>query len=184
MTLYHGSPSGGLTQLTPFISEHEKSYVYFSTNPVVALLYAVKPVPKPFSFYPYGFGSNGEVIYSEYFKNAFESIYKGKVGYLYECDNVVGAENPTHIRCAYTSENPAKIDRITEITDLFEQFMEYERQGMFKIKPFEAVSEKEMQMVYVDLKDSIEKYDLMNYPDNEMSVFIRTKFPCIWDVNK
>ena len=75
MTLYHGSPMGGLTQLMPFLSEHNKSYIYFSTNPVVALLYAVKPVPKPFSFYPYGFGNNGEVVYSEYFKNAFETIY-------------------------------------------------------------------------------------------------------------
>lgn len=52
MLLYHGSCVGGLNELTPFLSEHKKPYVYLSSNPVVALLYAVKPVPKPFSFYP------------------------------------------------------------------------------------------------------------------------------------
>lgn len=55
MIFYHGSPIGGLTELKPFLSEHGKPYIYFATNPLVALLYAVKPVSKPFSFYPYGF---------------------------------------------------------------------------------------------------------------------------------
>ena len=53
MTLYHGSPVSDLKELIPQISEHGKPYVYFSSNPIVALLYAVKPIPKPYSFYPY-----------------------------------------------------------------------------------------------------------------------------------
>lgn len=52
MILYHGSPVGGLTELKLFLSEHGRPYLYFADNPLVALLYAVKPVPKPFSFYP------------------------------------------------------------------------------------------------------------------------------------
>lgn len=55
MHFYHGSPIGGLDELKPFLSEHGKPHIYFSSSPIVALLYAVKPVPKPFSFYPYGF---------------------------------------------------------------------------------------------------------------------------------
>ena len=182
MTLYHGSPIGGLTQLTPFVSEHNESYIYFSANPVVSLLYAVKPVPKPFSFYPYGFGSNGEVVYSEYFKNAFETIYKGKTGYIYECDNVTEVENPTNISCAYTVTKPVKIDRVTKITDCCEQFKEYEKQGLFKIKAFEDISANEMKIVYEDFEKYIRTYDLKNNPDNEMSIFIKTNFPQIWEV--
>lgn len=184
MTFYHGSPVGGLTQLEPFLSEHKNPYIYFSTNPVVALLYAVKPVSKPFSFYPYGFDSEGTVVYSEYYKNAFEKVYKRKVGYLYECDDVEGVENPTQINCAYTVTQPVNIDRVTEITDCYERFKDYEKKGLFRIKPFETVSNKEMQMVYEDLKESIDKYNLRNYPDNEMSVFIRTNFPNVWEVKK
>ena len=87
MIFYHGSSVGGLTELKPFLSEHKKPYIYLTSNPVVALLYTVKPVPKPFSFYPYGF-SGEKVVYSEYYKNCFEEIYKGKKGYLYECENI------------------------------------------------------------------------------------------------
>lgn len=45
MHFYHGSPIGGLDELKPFLSEHGKPYIYFSSSPIVALLYAVKPVP-------------------------------------------------------------------------------------------------------------------------------------------
>lgn len=58
MTFYHGSPVGGLNEL------------------------------KPFSFYPYGFDENGNAVYSEYYDNAFYDLYKGKSGYLYECDDL------------------------------------------------------------------------------------------------
>ena len=74
MIFYHGSSVGGLTELKPFLSEHKKLYIYLTSNPVVALLYAVKPVPKPFSFYPYGF-SGEKVEYRsvvlEFFKRIF-----------------------------------------------------------------------------------------------------------------
>lgn len=43
MHFYHGSPIGGLNELKPFLSEHGKPYIYFSSSPIVALLYAVKP---------------------------------------------------------------------------------------------------------------------------------------------
>lgn len=75
MTFYHGSSTGNLTQLLPFLSEHGRPYIYFASNPLVALLYAVKPVPKPFSFYPYGFDENRILIYNEYYEDAFFDIY-------------------------------------------------------------------------------------------------------------
>ena len=64
MTFYHGSPVGGLNELKPFLSEHKKQYVYFTQNPGVALLYAVHSVDKPFSYYPYGFDTDGTIHYS------------------------------------------------------------------------------------------------------------------------
>ena len=157
MTLYHGSPTGNLTQLKPFLSEHGKEYVYFSSNPLVALLYAVKPVPKPFSFYPYGFDRNGIVVYSEYFENAFEIFYKGKAGYLYECDNIPKAEQPTQISCAFTCDFTVKPDRVRRVDDLYEYFKEKEREGLFKIRPCKDISEKEMQFVFDDLMKSMKK---------------------------
>lgn len=179
MTFYHGSPVGGLTQLEPFLSEHSEKYVYFATNPLVALLYAVKPVPKPFSFYPYGFDSDGNVVYSEYFKNAFEILYKGKKGYLYECDNIPDAEQPTQINCAYTSRDTVKVDRITETTDLYEYFKAKEKEGVFRTKPFGEISENEMNYVLEDMRNAFEKYNLKSNPDNHMRIFIERYFPTL-----
>ena len=62
MTFYHGSPIGGLNKLEPFLSEHGRHYIYFATNPLVALLYAVKPVPKP----------NRSALLNRYMQNPFK----------------------------------------------------------------------------------------------------------------
>ncbi|MDD2362113.1 MAG: class I SAM-dependent methyltransferase [Oscillospiraceae bacterium] len=177
---YHGSAIGVLTELKPFISEHKKPYIYFSTNPVVALLYSVRPVKKPFSWYPYGF--DGEiVVYSEYYSDAFKDTYKDKKGYLYEYKNVPNTENPTSINCAYTCETPVKVDSVTEIPDIYDRFMKYQAEGLFRVKPFDEISEKEMQIVYDDLQSTISKYNLLSNPECQMSRFIKKNFQRLWE---
>lgn len=179
MILYHGSSIGDLTELKPFLSEHGEPFVYLSSNPAVALLYTVKPVPKPFSFYPYGF--NGEkVVYSEYYENSFEDIYKGRKGFIYECicDGNIG--NPTSIKCAYACEKAVKVSRCIEIDDVYEKFTEYIENGIFDVKPLSEISEKELSFVYDDIRKTIEQYNLRECPDNPMSKFIMTNFKSIW----
>lgn len=181
MTFYHGSPIGGLTELKPFLSEHGKSYIYFATNPLVAMLYAVKPVPKPFSFYPYGFDKDGNVIYSEYYHNAFHDIYSGKKGYLYECRKLPDSDNPTQINCAYTCEQTLKADYVTEIPDIYEYLIGQQQSGRFIIKSRDDISEKEMNFVFSELRKYIDDYNLRSSPEHEMSVFIKTHFPNVWN---
>ncbi len=179
MILYHGSSVGGLTELKPFLSEHKRPYIYLASNPVVALLYTVKPVPKPFSFYPYGF-SGEKVVYNEYYENCFEEIYKGKKGYLYECENIKNIENPTTINCAYTCEEPIEVSRCIEIKDVYDKFMEYKEMDLFEIKPFEQISEKELDFVCEDMRKTITEYDLKSTPDSPMSEFIKFNFSKAW----
>lgn len=181
MILYHGSSIGGLTQLKPFVSEHGKPYIYFATNPLVALLYSVKPVPKPFSFYPYGFDSAGGIVYSEYYENAFSDIYKGKRGYLYSCQNLQDIQNPTQINCAYTCSKPVKTDDICEIPDLYEYFKKHEKEGIFCIKPYDEISKKEMKFVLAELEKDVTTHRLKDYPEHAMSIFIKTHFPSVWE---
>lgn len=181
MTFYHGSPTGGLKELTPFISEHKEPYIYFATDPAVALLYSVHPVGKPFSWYPYGFDKNGTVVYSEYYPDALSDIYKEKTGYLYECDNVSDTQNSTNINSAYTCKKPVTVDRVTKINDVYTRFMEYKSQGFFHIKLFNEISAKEMQLVFDNLKQTIEQYKLFSKPECDMSRFIRNHFPDVWN---
>lgn len=183
MLFYHGSPIGGINELKPFLSEHGKPYIYFAANPLVALLYAVKPVPKPFSFYPYGFDKNGRVVYSEYFENAFFLLYNEKIGYLYECAELKNADNPTQINCAYACSEPIKINKVTEISDLYVYFQEQEEKGLFRIKRREEISEKEMKFAVGELTKDIKNNNLTLFPKHPMSVFIQEHFPDIWEQN-
>ena len=184
MTFYHGSPVARLSELQPFLSEHGRPYIYFSTDPLVALLYAVKPVPNPFSFYPYGFDRGNNLIYSEYYENAFYDLYKGKVGYLYECDNLKEIATPTQISCAYATAKPIKVDRITVIPDLFAFYKEQENKGLFRIKSKKDISEKEMNFVFGGLRKDVENNNLKNLPQHEMSIFIKKHFPTVWETAK
>lgn len=181
MIFYHGSPVDGLSELKPFLSEHDKPYIYFSTEPLVALLYAVKPVPKPFSFYPYGFDKNGCVVYSEYFENAFNELYHGKTGYLYQCEDIKSAENPTVINCAYVCTRPVKVDRLTVIPDLYTFYQEQADKDKFRVKPRCEISEKEMSYVLDELRNDAEKYKLSSNPRHPMSLFLQMHFSDLWD---
>lgn len=181
MKFYHGSSVGGLTELQPFLSEHGKPYIYFSSDPAVALLYAVKPVPKPFSWYPYGFDETGVPVYSEYWQNAFSDIYKGKRGFLYGCADIASLSNPTAINCAYTCETPVKTDFCAEISDLYNELMQYEKAGLFKIRKFETVTGEELEFVYDDIRKTVLQYNLKKFPDGPMSIFIREHFPFLWN---
>ena len=168
-------------KLEPFLSEHGRHYIYFATNPLVALLYAVKPVPKPFSFYPYGFDKHGNVIYSEYYENAFYDLYKGKAGYLYECDNLKNIDTPTQIPCAYTCTEPIEVDRARMIPDLYAFYKEQEEKGLFRVKPKKDISDKEMNWVFDELREEVEKNGLKKKPQHAMSIFIQKHFPAVWE---
>lgn len=182
MILYHGSPIGGLTELKPFLSEHQKPYLYFAGDPLVALLYAVKPVPKPFSFYPYGFGADGGLHYSEYYENAFADIYKGKRGYLYEWHaEREKTETPTRISGVYTCVEAVKVGGVSEIPDLYAYYREREQQGDFRIRTRREIPEKEMDLVREEMLRYMREYGLKNLPDHEMSGFIRAHFPEVWE---
>lgn len=184
LTYYHGSPIGGLTELKPFLSEHGKPYIYFATNPLVALLYAVKPVPKPFSFYPYGFDRDGHVVYSEYYENAFYDLYKDRVGYLYECDHLKNVDAPTQINCAYTCSEAIKVDRTTKIPDLYAYYKEQEARGLFRVKHRNEISDKEMNFVVGEFIKDMGKYELLKTPQCDMSVFIQRHFPFVWEMQE
>jgi hypothetical protein len=180
MTLYHGSDIAGLKSLTPFISEHKEPYVYFSADAAVALLYAVHPVEKPFSWYPFGFDGSGSVRYTEYYPDAFADIYRGKAACLYECDDVPDVFNPTDINSVYVCRYPVGIDRVTEFPDVYERFIEYKAEGRFAIKRFEDISAKESAFAGSYLRGLIREHDLHNKPELKISGLIEKHFNDIW----
>ena len=55
MQLFHGSRTGGIKVLEPRQADHDRPYVYTTTNRIVALLYLCNAVEKPYYWFPYGF---------------------------------------------------------------------------------------------------------------------------------
>ena len=181
MILYHGSPIGSLQQLRPYRSEHEEAYVYLSESPITALFYTVHPAEKPFSFSPYGFDQDGTIHYSEYYRNAFADIYKGQTGYLYVCEVSCPPENPTGIHGVQVCRGTVPVTREIVISDVYDQFLEYQAQGAFRIRTFDAIPESEMELVRADLHHTIETHHLIQFPDSSMSRWIRVHFPQVWE---
>lgn len=138
---YHGSSVGDLAELVPFISEHGKPYIYFTTNPVVALFYTVKAVEKPYSWFPYGF-KDGIPVYTEYYPEALADVYKGRKGYIYEFEKIENAENPTEINCACVCSSAIKTEKVTEISHVYEKLLEHEKNGELIIERYETLSVK------------------------------------------
>ena len=101
---------------------------------------------------------------------------------MYECDDIPSVGNPTQINGVFVCENAVKVDRVTMISDLYDCLMEYQQQGLLRIRPLDTISDKEIQSVHNDLKQTIQKHNLKQFPDNSMSRFIREHFPEVWEV--
>ncbi len=179
MTYYHGSPVNGVTVLKPNISNHNDAFVYFSSNPVVALFYTVRV-----HFYPYGFSKTSKTPkYFEYYENALRDVYGGKKGYLYEYDDINIIENPTNIFCAYVSRIPVVVKRCKIIEDIYEEMMRQEKEGLFEVKRYEEIEEEELRK-YKNMVIEAIKGGELHKKDDEYSKYMRSRFPEEWEKAK
>lgn len=180
MILYHGSDSAGLKELRPHISEHKKPYIYFASNPVVATLYTVHKAPRPYHWFPYGFNRDNTPVYTEYYPHALADVYRGQRGYLYLCSKLPALENPTEINCAYVCEKPVPVDRCIVLDDVYRSLLDYEKAGLFVIRRYEELSEKQKENILNMIEEEIQAYHLLSLPHCGYSRFIRERFPQAW----
>lgn len=178
---YHGSSAKDLEMLFPHLSEHKKPYIYFATNPVVASFYMVHIVERPYNWFTYGFSQSGIPIYIEYYPNAMADVYSGKTGYLYECSRVEAIQNPTNINCAYTCEKNVPIDKCTEFKDIYENLLEFEKQGKLIIQRYETLNSKMLSFINMTVQSEIKENSLKNRPDLSYSLFLKSHFPDVWE---
>ncbi|MDD6770519.1 hypothetical protein [Inconstantimicrobium porci] len=172
---YHGSPASGLKVLKPFLSNHKKKYVYLTTNEVVALFYTVKT-----DWYTYGFDKEtGLPVFTEYYKDELKDLYNNKVGYIYEVDSESISKNPTNISCAVVVEHDIQIYSETKINNLYDRFLQYEKEQRLIIKRYGELSQEEIKrinkIVVGEIKDNL--YNITS----GYSKFLKEKFPDIWN---
>ncbi len=180
MLLYHGSSIGNLQTLQPFIADHGKPYVYFSTNETAACFHAVNIVERPYYWYPYGYDPGGKIVYTELYPGAFEEAYAGKRGYLYTCDLPEETllrfpSNPN----ARLSAAAVPVAQAEEIEDLFEWFLSREREGKLIVQRYDSLTPEVQSCWYGKVLEDLREAGGGNRAD-AFSVFVRKKMPSVW----
>lgn len=178
--LYHGSTEKGLTELLPQVSDHGEPYVYLTENIVVAAFYTVRPVARPYNWYPYGF-IKGVPCYTEYYPGAMADVYQGKPGVIYLCGKPEETVNPTNIYCAALSPSPVKVQSVLEIGDMYRWFLEREKAGELILQRYGDLSEEQKAFAVDMITNEIRAYRLKENNSSDYARMICEKFPQVWE---
>jgi hypothetical protein len=180
MLLYHGSSIGNLQTLQPFVADHGKPYVYFSTRETAACFHAANIVERPYYWYPYGYDPSGKVIYTELYPGAFEEAYAGKRGYLYTCDlpgeTLLRFPSSPNTRLSSTAVH---VTQMEEIEDLYAWFLARERENKLIVQRYDTLAPEARSCWYGKVLEDLRKATGCAGA-NALSVFVRQKIPAVW----
>lgn len=175
MLLYHGSPTGGIQALQPAPSNHGKPYVYLTSSPTLALLYAYNPIARPGGFFPYWFDKAGTLHYDEYFPDQTRRLYEGHAGWVYtaDADSLPQLEKMPWV---HLSEADVPVHQAEFIPDLYAALLQAERQGHLILHRYDdippAQQERNRQVV---------RRSLAGHDNDDYTRFIRQYMPEVFE---
>lgn len=135
---YHGSLNPNITELT---TNHSKDgYVYVTSSRLVALTYVARSFPNLF------FSKNEKEVFWELKEGLFETMVKGKSGYIYTLEDKLYENIPQnnycgHQHCLRVKENVKVSDR-EFVEDVYSELLIYAQKGEFEIIRFETIPEE------------------------------------------
>ena len=181
MLLYHGSSQNGLQTLRPFLADHGKPYVYFSTDSTAAAFYTACAVERPYYFFPYGYDAAARPVYTETYPGALRETYAQKSGYLYVCDlpeaELLRFPSNPHMRL---TANETPVLRVEAIENLYEWFLKKEAEGKLTIQRYESLAKGDLAswhgMVLEELRAACAETH-----DNAYAAFVRRTMPQVWE---
>ena len=186
---YHASPKGNLTHLTPHVSEHGESLIYFSTkreNVLVYLSNAVERYARETGFEydgtwqtwgSYGFEPDGRLRLEEYYPNALERTYRGVSGTIYHADQVIAADVELSIPDVVASREPVAVTGTEFVPDAYEAILEAERLGLLTIERYESLTEAKKAWIARIVRDEYDRATA--HP--EYRHFLRGVFPNVFE---
>ncbi len=181
--LYHGSAIPALTELLPLSALHgsDGKVVYLSSSIPYALLYIWDAEKTQYSNkWVTGWVKDGSTYYEEQFPGQLKAFYGGVRGYVYSVLKSGDVLPLPHREDLFCSKTPIRVCRVTEIPDVYQALLEYERAGKFCVLRYENAS-KEKQM---ELTDRIAAYITQNNlpeQDSEESRFMKRYFVQAWE---
>ncbi len=182
MILYHGSNTENIKVLEPKQADHDRPYVYMTTLEVVSAFYLCNAVERPYYWFPYGFTNENVPIYHELYPNALKDVADGVSGYIYKVDADESQVIPfKNIPTARLATEPIKVTDAKRIYNAYDYFLDCESKGFMKIGRFDDKSDKALNNWYNMIYEYIKGKDMISTPDCSYAVFVKDKFPQVWE---
>lgn len=133
MILYRGTKIAGLKEMKPRLVNHDKPYVYATTDKIEAIIYSVKGGNLNYTNI-YGYDDDNKRCLIERKENCLEEIYnvEGRY-YILDETNFEKHEELGVGENEYVSELPVKVIEEITIPNVWEYFKELESKGELKI---------------------------------------------------
>lgn len=184
--IHHGSAIPSLAELKPLSKLHntEKNVVYLSSSVPYVLLYIWDSEKTRYSRkYVTGWLKDGITYYEEQFPGQLKAFYEGVRGYVYsvaQSDNVQIVQQREGM---FYSELPVSVYCTTEIPDVYQELLRYEREGLFRVFRYEEASAEKQTELTERIATFIAK-DGMIDRDDEQSRFMKRYFADAWEKAK
>lgn len=185
MPYFHASPTGGITQLEPRVSNHGTPLVYVSAKRAHVLPYLSNAVEKfcretafphtgPFyKWASYGFDQKGRLFLDEYWPDALRDTYAGVSGYIYTVKVADALQPMSDIPDAFCAAQPLAVCKCEYIPDALEAILAAEAAGDLAIRRFAAQSEGTLRWLAKCIPQEWESHAA--HP--EYRAFLQAKFP-------
>ena len=184
---YHASSVKDLKVLKPNVSNHGKSWVYFSVkreNILVYLCNAVerhikdkynRPLSKYTKWASYGITSDGRVRIEEYYPNATIETFKGVSGYIYSVNDLTEAKPLRGIQDVFVTQDEVKIDGCEYIEDAYGELLKAEQEGKIVIERFEDISQQKHEWIENTILNEYDNTDNQDYKEFLLDKFVWLK---------
>ncbi|MBQ1631930.1 MAG: hypothetical protein II049_03830 [Clostridia bacterium] len=175
MLLYHGSYLGGLSVIAANSRSHTtgKPVAYFTESRAYALVCCRPPEE---NFVTAGIAKDGRLHYFERFPNQLQTMYDGKVGYLYTVERSCSM-TPALKPQAYESEADVSVRSCERVENVYAALQAELQQGTMILHRYEDIDPAEQKQNAVGIRDSF-----LNDPIGKpIRAFLIEHFKDLWD---
>jgi len=175
---YHASNIGNLTEIKPLSKLHGsgEAVSYFTPIRAYALFYLRD---MEINHVTCGVNKDGIVVYHEQFLNQLQTLYQGRSGYLYICENKnMELAHTNGVWAASQSLIPSKTEYVA---DVYAEILKAEESGAIHVVRYDSLPDEKKQE-YVDMmKNVILKQGYLS-SNSKKALFFKENFAEAWKI--
>ncbi|MCL2839873.1 MAG: hypothetical protein FWE05_03785 [Defluviitaleaceae bacterium] len=173
---FHASNIRNLTEILPLSKHHNsgEKVAYFTPLRAYALFYLRD---MEINHVTCGVNEDGIAVYHEQFHNQLETLYQGRSGYLYICENK--NMELAHINGVWTASQPVTASRIEYVADVLVEILEAEKSGAVQIVRYDTLLDEKKQE-FVDMMKLVILNQGYLTSNSKKSLFFKHNFPESW----